>query len=164
MTECANYQRSATARGSTWYSKEGLRWYLNISWWKTGVIEELIGGTTHTQSAGQPPRNLCSFSQCFMKESEAAWWSAAKTQFAWIYYAKSERESKNSIAQAQWQTIINSKYQLLLLVVAGNCRERTHWSLPAPCPSRVKPTFWYPIPSEWPPVPTCCSDHCHINP
>lgn len=52
---------------------------MSISWWKTGVMLPDMGGTIHTQSAGQPPRQRYSFSMCLMKDSVAEWWSTMVT-------------------------------------------------------------------------------------
>lgn len=56
---------------------------MSISWWKTGVMLPDMGGTIHTQSAGQPPRQRYSFSMCLMKDSVAEWWSTMVTLSLW---------------------------------------------------------------------------------
>lgn len=40
-----------------------------LTWWKTGVTEPEMGGTIHTQSAGQPPLLCTSDFMCVMKLS-----------------------------------------------------------------------------------------------
>lgn len=101
-----------------------------------------MGGTSQTQSAGQPPRRRNSVSMYFMKDSVAVWWSVIVTLFFC--------NTKQGDTHIRPSNSINSSSTLykqhIMAFLPENCESLQHWQQLELHPSIAMTACVYPTP------------------